>query len=162
MSSVGSVQFQIVPCSGLYLSLIYVFAPQMHSLIINFRILMCCPCYFLGGFPFFAYFGFLCLQISSVYNILQTLGSKGSQLLRLHLLSCAVEKEGHCKQILLACARSAPLGWNSLGLPQPESSCTSWVHTIQAPACSVRGLSEVGPVFNALPSSKTLRCLGAP
>ena len=162
MSSVESVQFQIVPCSGLYLSLISVFTPQMHSLIINFSILMCCTCHFLGGFPFFAYFGFFCLQVSSVSNFPQTLGSTGSQLLMLHLLSCAVEKEGHCKQILLACVRSAPLGWNSLGLPQPESSCTSWVHTIQAPVCFVRARSEVSPAFNALPRSKTLRFLGTP
>ena len=131
MGSVGSVQFQIVPCPGLYLSLISIFVPQKHILSINCRILICCTCHLLGGSPFFAYFGFLCLQVSSVSNFPQTLGGRHTQLLRLHLLSCAVDKEGQCKQILLTYVRSAPLGWNSLGLPEPESSCTSWVHTIK-------------------------------
>ena len=41
MGSVGSVQCQIVPCSGLYLFSRSIIAPQMHSLSINCRVLAC-------------------------------------------------------------------------------------------------------------------------
>ena len=52
--------------------------------------------------------------------------------------------------------------WTTLGLPQPEVACISWVHTAQAPGCSARELSQVSPVFCALPRSKLLRLLGGP
>ena len=52
--------------------------------------------------------------------------------------------------------------WTTLGLPQPVVLCTFQVHTAQAPGCSVRVLSQVDPVFRALPRSKPLRFLGAP
>ena len=70
--------------------------------------------------------------------------------------------EGHCKQIPLACMGSAHSGWATLGLPQPKAACTSWVHTAQAPGCSARVLSQVGPGFCALARSKPLRVLGGP
>ena len=50
-------------CSSFYLFSNSIVAPQMHSLSINCRALICCTCS-----PFFVYFGFLCLQISSVSN----------------------------------------------------------------------------------------------
>ena len=72
-------------------------------------------------------------------------------LMEAHLFSCAVKRERHCKQILLACVGSACSGWTTLGLPQPKVVCTSRVHTAQAPRCSARALSQVDPVFHTLP-----------
>ena len=54
---------------------------------------------------------------------------------------------------------SAYGGWTTLGLPQPKVACTSRVHTSQAPGCSARALSQVGPAFHALPRSKLPRFL---
>ena len=78
------------------------------------------------------------------------------------LFSRVVGREGHCKQMPLACVGSACRGWTTLGLPQPKAACTSWVHPAQAPGCSARALSQVGPAFCALPRSKPLRFSGAP
>ena len=70
-------------------------------------------------------------------------------------------REGHRKQTPLACVGSACSGWTTLGLPQPKAACTSWVHPAQAPGCSARALSQVGPAFCALPRSRLLRFWGA-
>ena len=77
------------------------------------------------------------------------------------MFSCVVRMEGHWKQTLLAYVWSAHSGWITLGLPQIKVACTSWVHIAQAPGCSARALSQVVPVFHALPRSKLLRFLGA-
>ena len=77
------------------------------------------------------------------------------------MFSCAVEREETCKQIPLARVGSVCSGWTTLGLPQPKAACTFWVHIAQAPGCSVRGLSQVGPAFYVLPRSEPLRFLGA-
>ena len=67
VSSVESVQFQIVPCSSLYL-----FSSSIGSLkclvSVNYRALICCTCHFQSGSLFFVHFGFLCLQVSLVSN----------------------------------------------------------------------------------------------
>ena len=67
------------------------------------------------------------------------------------MFSSAVEREGHCKRISLACVGSAFSRWDALGLPQPKAMCTSQVHTAQAPGCSERALSHMDPAFHALP-----------
>ena len=72
-----------------------------------------------------------------------------------------MEREGHCKQISLACVGGVCRGWTTLGLPQPRVVCTSKVHTAQAPGWSMRALSQVGPEFHILPRSKPLRFSGA-
>ena len=51
------------------------------------------------------------------------------------------------------CVGSAYSGCTTLGLPQPKAACTSWVHTAQTPAHSVKELSQVGPALHALPMS---------
>ena len=71
-------------------------------------------------------------------------------------------REEHSKQIPLACVGNSHSGWTTLGLPQPKVVCICWVHTAQAPGCSARVLSQVGPAFHALPRSKPLRFSGAP
>ena len=68
-----------------------------------------------------------------------------------------MEREGHCKQIYLASVGSARSVWTTLGLPQLKAACASQVYTAQAPGCSARALSEVGPMFRALPRSKSVR-----
>ena len=64
--TVGSVQFQIVPCSSLYF-----FSRSIGSfqclVSVNYRVLICCTCHFQSS-SLFVYFGFLCLQVSSVSN----------------------------------------------------------------------------------------------
>ena len=66
-------------------------------------------------------------------------------------------REGHCKQITLACVESDRSGWTTLDLPQPKAACASRVYTAQSPGCSARALSQVSPAFHALP-----RFSGAP
>ena len=78
------------------------------------------------------------------------------------LFSRVVGREAHCKQILLACVGGARRGWPTLRLLHVTAACTSWAHTAQAPGCSARALSHVGPAFCAPPRSKLLRFLGAP
>ena len=78
------------------------------------------------------------------------------------MFSCAVGREGHCKQRLLARVEGAHSGCSTLGLPQPKAACTSQVHTAQAPARFARALSQVDTVFRALPSFKLLRFSEAP
>ena len=76
------------------------------------------------------------------------------------MFHCAMEREGHCKQIPLACVGHPHSGWTTLGLLQAKVVCTSRIHTAQAPGCSARALSQVGPAFHALPRSKLLGFLG--
>ena len=50
-SSVGSVQFQIVPCSSLYFS--RSIGPFQCLVNANYRVLICCTCHFQSGSLFF-------------------------------------------------------------------------------------------------------------
>ena len=74
-------------------------------------------------------------------------------LFQAHLFSCAVWREGRCKQITLACARSVSA---TLGLPPLTCVCPPCPH------CSGSRLlrrepSEASPGLRAPPSSKPLR-----
>ena len=86
MGSVGSVQFQIVPCSSLYLFLRSI-GPLQCLVNVNYRVLICCTCHFQSSSLFFVYFGFLCLQVSSVSNFHPDTGGKCGHLFR---LTCSV------------------------------------------------------------------------
>ena len=93
-------------------------------------------------------------------------------------------REGHCKQISLACVGSAHSVWTTLGVPQLKVVCASRVYTAQAPGCSAghcpkralrsvdfpglslsgsgsrvlrKGTHSVGHAFCALPRSEQLR-----
>ena len=66
VASVDSVQFQIVPCSSLYFFSRSI-GPLQFLVSANYRVLICCTCYLQSSF-LFVYFGFLCLQVSSVPN----------------------------------------------------------------------------------------------
>ena len=65
--NVGSVPFQIVPCSSLYFFSRSI-GPFQYLVNANYRVLICCSCQFQSGSLFFVSFGFLCLQVSSVSN----------------------------------------------------------------------------------------------
>ena len=85
----GSVQFQIVPCSSLY----FFSRPigPFQCLVNANYCLICCTCHFQSGSLFFVYFGFLCLQVSSVSNFHPDTGGEGSHLLR---LTCSIVLQG--------------------------------------------------------------------
>ena len=80
------------------------------------------------------------------------------------MFSRAVGREEHCKQISLACMRSACSVWATLGLPLLMGVCTFSVYATQVPGCSAGELSKAGPGLRALPRSKPLRFsfLGTP
>ena len=144
----GSVQFQIVPCSSLYFS--WFIGPFQCLVNVNYRVLICCICHFQSGSLFFVYFGFLCLQVSSVSNFYpDTRGQKWS-LISAHLFSCVVGREEHCKQISLAFVGSAHSGWTTLVCHSPRQR-VSQVSTAQAPGCSARALSQVDLCFLHFP-----------
>ena len=87
----GSVQWQIVPCSGLYFFLRSVGAPQMHCLSINWKVLISYFCHFQSNSLFFVYFGFLCLKVSLVSRVHK--GAKMTTFLgSLFQLSCGEGK----------------------------------------------------------------------
>ena len=67
-------------------------------------------------------------------------------------------REGHCKQILLACVGSARSVWTTLGLPQLKAVCASPVYTAQAPACSAGHCPKQALVFMDFPG---LSCSGS-
>ena len=53
----------------------------------NYRVLIYCTCHFQSSSLFFIYFGFLCLQVSSVSNFCPDTRGKGGHLFR---LTCSV------------------------------------------------------------------------
>ena len=69
-----------------------------------------------------------------------------------------VGREGHCKQIPLACVKSACSIWITMDLPQPRVSCGFQVYTAQAPGCSARSLSKRALCFVHFPG---LSCSGS-
>ena len=56
----------------------------------NYRVLICCTCHFRSSFLFFVYFGFLCLQVSSVSNFYPDTRGQRWSLIEAHLFSCVV------------------------------------------------------------------------
>ena len=90
MDSVGSVQFQRALCSSLYLFSMSI-GPLQCIVNINCRIFVCCTCHFQSGSLFIVYFGFLCLQVSSVSNFHPDTGGKSGHLFQ---LTCSVVSWG--------------------------------------------------------------------
>ena len=62
----GSVQFQIVPCSSLYFFSRFIVLSSVVSA--NYWMLIFCTYHFQSSSLFFVHFGFLCLQVCSVSN----------------------------------------------------------------------------------------------
>ena len=148
MGNVGSVQFQIAPWSSLYLFSRSI-GPLQCIVNLNYRVLICFTCHFQSGSLFFVYFGFLCLQVSSVSNFYpDTRGQKWS-LISAHLFSCVVGREGHYKYHCRV--------WGVLAVCGPHWFChsprqrVSQVSIAQAPGCSARALSQVDLCFLHFP-----------
>ena len=121
VGSVRSIQFHIFPGSSLYLFSRSI-GPFQCLVNVNYRFLICCTCHFQSGSLFFVYFGFLCLQVSSVSNFCPDTRGQRWSLIQAHLFSCAVGREEHCKQISLVCVGCARSVWTTLGLP-PLMAC---------------------------------------
>ena len=88
----------------------------------NYRVLIWCPCHLQSHSLFFLYFGFLCLQVSSVSNFHPDTRGRRWSFIQAHLFNCAAGREEHCKQISLVCVGSARSVWVTLGLP-PLTTC---------------------------------------
>ena len=109
-------------------------------------------------------------------------------LIQAHLFSCAVGREGHCRQISVACVGSARSAWATLGLPQLMVCVLSWStllrlqvalqrkclkralgcmhfpglsHSGSGSCVLHKGTDSAGPAFYALPRSEQLRRPGA-
>ena len=123
MDSVGSVQFQIVPCSSLYFFSRSI-GPFQCLVNANYRVLIYCTCHFQSGSLLFILASSVCKFLQCLNSIL-TQGCKGGHLFR---LTCSVVLwggEGYCKQTLLACVGSACRVWTTLGLLQLKAVCAS-------------------------------------
>ena len=128
--SVGSVQFQIVPCSNLYI-LLKIYRPLPIQLVLTTGISICCTCHFLSGS--LCLFGFFCLLVSSVSNFCHDRRGQRQSLVQAHLFSCALGREEHCKHISLVCVGSARSISATLGL-SPLRACVlsqSTLHRLQ-------------------------------
>ena len=151
--------FQMVPCSSLYFFSRSI--DSFQSLVnVNYIVLICCTVCFQSGSLFFVYFGFLCLQVSSVSNFHPDTRGRRWSLIQTCLFSCAVGREEHCKQISLACVGSAHSVSARLGLP-PLTACMLSQSTLIRLQVALRG---TGPGLCALPRSKPVRFrfLGTP
>ena len=120
----GSVHFQIVPCSSLYFfsRSIGHFQCLVNA---NYRVLICYTCHFRSG-SLFVYFGFLCLQVSSVSNFHPDTRGRRWSFFSAQLFNCAAGREEHCKQISLVCVGSVCSVEATLGLPPLTACVLSW------------------------------------
>ena len=76
----GSVQFQIVPCSSLYFS--RSIGPFQCLVNANYSVLICCTCHFQSGSLLFILASFVCKSLQCLISAL-TQGGKGDHLFRL-------------------------------------------------------------------------------
>ena len=83
LGSVGSVQFQIVPCSSLYF--LRSIGP-FHVVSANYRVLICGTCHFQSSFPLFILASPVCTSLQCLISAL-TQGGKVGHLFR---LTCSV------------------------------------------------------------------------
>ena len=99
----------------------------------DYRVLICCTCHFQSSSLVFVYFGFLCLQVSSVSNFHPDTSGGRWSLIQAHVFNCAAGREEHYIQISLACVMSACSVWVSLGLPWLTACVLSWstLHRLQ-------------------------------
>jgi len=148
MGNVGSVHFHIAPCSSLYLFSRSI-SPLQCIVNVNYRILICFTCHFQSGSLLFVYFGFLCLQVSSVSNFHPDTRGQKWWLISACLFSCVVGEEGTL-QISLSCVESACSVWTTLVLPQPKAACFPGLH------CSGSRVLCEGTV----PSGSCVSCIG--
>ena len=114
----------------------------------NYRVLICCTCHFQSSSFFFVYFGFFCLQVSSVSNFHPDTRGRRWSLIQANLFSCVVGREEHCKQISLACVGSALSVRATLGLPLLTACVLSW-STLLRLQVSLQGIVQSGPCVSS-------------
>ena len=103
----------------------------------NYRVLIYCTCHFQGGSLSFRF----CLLVSSVSDFRPDTRGRWWTLFQALLFSCAVGREGRCKQITLVCALSVSA---TLGLPLLTACAPSLPTQLRlqvAPLGTVRGRS---------------------
>ena len=148
MGSVGSVEFQIIPCSSLHFFTRSI-SPFLCLVNINYRVLICCTSHSQRGSLFFIYFGFLSLQVSLVCNFCP--GTRGQRwsLISAHLFSWVVGREEHCKQIMLVCILGKCLQcMEHTGLSQDHGGvCFPRVHC-SGSRLLFRGTAQCGPCIS--------------
>ena len=129
----------------------------------NYRVLICCTCHFQSSSLFFVYFGFLCLQVSSVSNFHPDTRGRRWSLTQAHLFTHAVGREEHYKQLSLACVGNARSVLATWVCPRSQRVCFPSLHCSSSRLLCWE-LSEASPGLYALPRSKPLRFryLGTP
>ena len=115
----------------------------------NYRVLIYCTCHFQGGSLGFSF----CLLVSSVSDFRPDTRRQWWTLFQAHLFSCAVGREGRCKQ----------KHWRVLAVSQPhwvcprsERVCFPCLHCLGSRLLCWE-LSKASPGLYALPRSKPLR-----
>ena len=153
MGSVGSVQFQIVPCSSLYLFSRPI-GPLQHLDNVNYRVLISCTCHFQSSSLFSVYFGFLCFQASSMSNFHpDTRWRKVVTYLGSLVQSCCGEGGTLQTNITGMCGECSQCMDHTGFAPAHSSVCFPSLHC----SGSAGILSKAGPAFYTLPRSKLLR-----
>ena len=150
----GSVQFQILPCSSLYIISASI-GPFQSLVIANYRVLIGFTCDFQSSSLFLVYFAFLCLQVSPVSNFCPDTRRRRCHLFR---LTCSVLLWGGwntAKYIIGMCGEYLQC-MDHTGFAPAHGTCAFLVYNAQAPACSAEELSKAGTCFPALPRSKLL------
>ena len=133
--SVRSVQFQIVPCSSLYFFSRSI-GPFQCLVNANYSVLICCTCHFQRGSLFFVYFGFLCLQVSSVSNFCpDTRGRRVVTYLGSLIQLCYGEGGTLQTNIIGVCGECSQCMDHS-GVAPAHSVYAFLVYTAEAPGCS--------------------------
>ena len=115
LRSVWSLQFQIVPCSSLYFFSRST-GPFQCLINVNYRVLICCTCHLQSRLPLL-YFGFLCLQVSSVSNFCPDTRGQRWSLIQAYLFSCW-RRQWHPTPVLLPGkfhGRRSPVGCRPWG-----------------------------------------------
>ena len=159
MSSMGLVQCQMVPRSRLYLFSRSKVAPQMHSLSINCRVLLCYTCHFQSIFP--SLFCFLCLQVSSVSNFPSHKGAKEATYSGSLVPLCC--EEGGALQTNTAGVCGECLQWmDNPGLARAHGGVTSGSTLLRLQGAVHGALSPAGAACRSLPRSKPPRFPGPP
>ena len=103
------------------------------------------------------YFGFFCLQVSSVSNFLpDKRGSKVVSYLGSLVQSCC-EEGGTVQANITGVCEERSQCLSHTGFATTHGVCASSVYTAQAPGCSAGELSKAGPGFCPFPRSKPLR-----
>ena len=129
--------------------------PLQFLVNVNYRVLISCTCHFQNDSLFFVYFGFLCLQVSSVSNICPDTRGLGGHLFR--LIYSAVFGEGGTLQtnITGVCGERSLYIDHTGFAPAQGGVCFPGLHCL---GCRVvcRGMSNAGPAFCALPRSRPL------